>query len=247
MLGVAILAAGKGKRMNFPEQPKVLTLLNSKPLLGYVLDAALALNPWIIYVIVGYKKNLVVDFINEFYSYEHIEVVEQYEQLGTGHATLQLENVLDPKINSLLILSGDVPLITSKTLEQFIQFHLEGKYDLSLISTKVDNPLGYGRIIRGTNGKVLRIVEDKDLKSGEELINEINAGIYMFRTANLFNFLHLVKNDNVQQEYYLTDLVNIYRQNGKSIGAYLIENHIEVLGVNTKDELLALEEIVSKM
>lgn len=246
MLGIAILAAGKGKRMNSPEQPKVLALLNSKSLLGYVLDTALTLNPLKIYVIVGYKKNLVVDFVNKFYPYQFIEIVEQKEQLGTGHAILQLKNVIDLRIDDLLILSGDVPLITSQTLKKFIQFHIDGKFDLSLISTIVNNPSGYGRIIREINGKVLCIVEDKDLKPGEERINEINAGIYIFRIENLFNFLQFVKNDNAQQEYYLTDLVEIYRQNEKSIGAFLIENHREVLGINTQQELLHLEEIVSQ-
>lgn len=246
MLGIAILAAGKGKRMNLPEQPKVLALLNSKSLLSYVLDTALTLNPLKIYVIVGYKKNLVVDFVNKFYPHQFIEIVEQNEQLGTGHAILQLKNALDRKIDNLLVLSGDVPLITTQTLKKFIHFHINGQFDLSLISTNVDNPSGYGRIVRGIDGKVLSIVEDKDLKQGEEQINEINTGTYIIRTEHLFNFLQLIKNDNAQKEYYLTDLVEIYRQKGKSIGAFLIENNREVLGINTQQELLHLEEIISQ-
>lgn len=244
MLGIAILAAGKGKRMNSTDTPKVLVQLKGKPLLGYVLDTSLKLSPKKIYVIVGFKKELVIDFVNKFYPQPNITIVEQKEQLGTGHAILQLENVIDADIESLLILSGDVPLISTNTLKNFIDFHISGNYDLSLVSTRLENPYGYGRIVRKPDGYLLKIVEQKDLSPDNATINEINAGIYLVKVAGLFDYLKSLKNDNAQNEYYLTDIIEMYISSGKRVGAFLIENYVEVLGINTYQELNALEALL---
>ncbi|ROL56585.1 UDP-N-acetylglucosamine diphosphorylase [Bacteroidetes/Chlorobi group bacterium Naka2016] len=246
MLGIAILAAGKGKRMNSTDTPKVLVQLLGKPLLGYVLDTALNISPHKIYVIVGFQKNKVIDFVQNNFSQGNIEFVEQREQLGTGHAILQIEPYFDKSINDLLILSGDVPLISYETLQSFINFHFENGNDLSLISTVVENPKGYGRIHRNSNGQLLRIVEQKDLTTDLENINEINSGIYIVKTVSLFDYLKKLKNQNAQNEYYLTDIVEMYLKDGRKVGAFRIANSLEVLGVNTYEELMNLEKLLIK-
>lgn len=246
MIGIAILAAGKGKRMNSVDKPKVLVELNSKPLLAYVLGTALTLEPSKIYVIVGFKKELVVDFVRVNYLDPRIEIVEQKEQLGTGHAILQLEPVFDYGVQNLLILSGDVPLISVGTLQRFIEFHFSGNYDLSLISTKVENPFGYGRIVRNESGEMLSIVEQKDLKPEQEDILEINSGIYLVQTKDLFRYLKMLNNDNAQNEYYLTDIVKYFVLDCKKVGAFFIEENTEVLGVNNVNELQYLESLLKQ-
>ncbi len=244
-LAIAILAAGKGKRMQNPDLPKVLTPLNGKPILAYVIETALKLSPKIIYVIVGFKKQLVIDFCKEKFNQDEIEFVEQAEQLGTGHAVLQIEPFLDFSITDLLILSGDVPLISFKNLKHLITFHQKNENDLSLISTKVQNPFGYGRIIRNSNGRLSKIIEHKDLPDENFNINEINAGIYLVKVDKLFENLKLLGNDNAQNEYYLTDLVEIYLMKGLKVDALLIDDFTEVLGVNTYKELQEIENILN--
>ncbi len=244
MFGIAILAAGKGKRMKSFERPKVLTPLFTKPLIGYVLETALKLKPSKVYIVVGFKKDLVIDFIQSNFNDSRIEFVEQFEQLGTGHAIQQIEKIIDPKIEHLLVLSGDVPLISYQNLSKFLDFHIDGNYDLSLISTKVENPTGYGRIVRSLEGDLLGIVEHKDLLPNQEYINEINAGIYVIKTKDLFKYLKLLKNDNAQKEFYLTDIVKMYLDDKLNVGVFFIEDPIELLGINTEDELKYIENLL---
>ncbi len=240
-LSIAILAAGQGKRMKNPELPKVLTQLDGQPLIHYVIETANSLNPMLIYVIIGYRKEQVRSYIEQTFHNSNIVFVEQNEQLGTAHAILQIEPVLDKNIDTLLILSGDVPLIQAKTLKEFLEFHSSGKNALSLISTKVPNPQGYGRIIRNSQGKMTAIVEDKDLTEDLHSIDEINSGIYVFDTNGLMDCLRQIGNQNAQKEYYLTDSVRIYLENGKKTDAFRIENYQEVTGINTFEELRELE------
>lgn len=244
-LGVAILAAGKGKRMQNPDLPKVLTPLNGKPLLAYVIETALKLSPTKIYIIVGYKKQLVIDFCKKEFNQKEIEFVEQTEQLGTGHAVLQIEPFIDLSVTDLLVLSGDVPLISFNNLNNLITFHQENGNDLSLISTKIKNPFGYGRIIRNSNGRLCKIIEHKDLLDKNVNLNEINAGIYLIKIDNLFENLKLLSNDNAQEEYYLTDLIEIYLKKGLKVDALMIDDFTEVLGVNTYEELNEISSILS--
>jgi UDP-N-acetylglucosamine diphosphorylase/glucosamine-1-phosphate N-acetyltransferase len=243
-LAIAILAAGKGKRMKNPELPKVLTQLDGQPLIHYVIETANSLNPVLIYVIIGYRKELVRSYIEQTFHNSNIVFVEQNEQLGTAHAILQIEPVLDKNIDSLLILSGDVPLIQTKTLKEFLEFHSSRKNALSLISTKVPNPKGYGRIIRNPQGEITAIVEDKDLTEELHSIDEINSGIYIFEISGLMDCLRQISNQNAQKEYYLTDSVRIYLENGKKVGAFRIENYKEVAGINTFEELHKLEHLL---
>lgn len=243
-IATIILAAGMGKRMNNPNLPKVLVPLDSKPLLGYVIDVANELHSQRNIVIVGHKKELVESFVSS-YNDPTLVCVTQAEQLGTGHATQQAESALkDFDENGLIIiLSGDVPLIKSSTLRALLEFHLQNSFHLTLLSTTVEHPKGYGRIVRDDNGAFQRIVEEKDANETEKLIPEINAGIYCIEHKHLFSLLSIIKNSNAQGEYYLTDLVEIFKQNNLKVGALVHTDPIEISGVNTEEELKKLEAI----
>lgn len=243
-IATIILAAGMGKRMNNPTLPKVLVPLNEKPLLGYVIDIANQLLSQKNVVVVGHKKELVETFVAS-YNDPKLVCVTQSEQLGTGHATLQAEIALsDFDENGLvLILSGDVPLIQASTLKKLINFHTENRNKLTLLSTILDQPKGYGRIVRDTNGEFQRIVEEKDSNETEKMIQEVNSGIYCIEHSYLFSLLKNIKNANAQGEYYLTDLVELFKQNQLSVGAIVHNDPVEISGVNTEEELKTLEAI----
>lgn len=238
---IVLLAAGKGKRMRNPNLPKVLVPLKGKPMLGWVLDTANRLSTKFIFVIVGYKKELVIGYISKTNSQNKIQIVEQFEQLGTANAILQLQGRIPSEIKHLLVLSGDVPFVKERTLRDFIERHLNGNYDLSLITTEVDDPTGYGRIIRHKDGNILRIIEQKDLKDDCMDIKEINTGIYCIKVEGLFESLKKINNLNAQGEYYLTDLVCIYLNDNRKVLAFKSDNPDEFLGINTPEELKKLE------
>lgn len=244
VFSIIILAAGKGTRMNNPETPKVLAKLNNKPLIYYVLNTSLKLEPQKIYLIVGYRKEQVIDYVkNEFSSFiNKIEFIHQNEQLGTGHAVKQVEPALKNHTN-VLILAGDVPAISIETLKKFIQSHYEQKADVSVLSSSADNPTGYGRIIRNSNGDFLRICEDKDASEEEKSVNEINSGIYFLNTELLFPALEKIKQNNAQNEYYLTDIIEILRNEGKKVSAINCAYFQEIQGVNTNEQLLQIEKL----
>jgi len=241
---IIILAAGKGTRMNNPETPKVLAELNGKPLISYVLDTSLSLSPQNIYLIIGYKKELVRDYVAQNYknALDKIIFVEQNKQLGTGHAVKQVEPVLH-KHTDVLILAGDVPAIKASTLAQFIAEHRNQQADLSVLSAIASNPAGYGRIIR-RNGNFLLIREEKDASQDEKLINEINSGIYFLNTELLFPALDKIKQNNAQREYYLTDIIEILKNEGKKVVATQVANFNEIQGVNTHQQLQELSQLM---
>lgn len=241
---IIILAAGKGTRMNNPESPKVLAELKGKPLISYVLDTSLNLNPDHIYLIIGYKKELVQEYVLNNYQHalEKIIFVEQNEQLGTGHAVKQVEAKL-VEHTDVLILAGDVPAIKPETLTKFISEHRKQDADLSVLSAIANNPTGYGRIVR-SNGTFQRIREEKDASSDEKLINEINSGIYFLNTKLLFPALDKIKQNNAQREYYLTDIIEILKNDGKKVIATEVANFNEIQGVNTYAQLQELAQIM---
>ena len=243
-LAIAILAAGKGKRMNNPDLPKVLTQLNGKPLLEYVLETSILINPQKIIAIIGHQKEKVIDFLTNFYNssnHTHIEYVVQTEQLGTGHAILQTEQALEGFAGNLLILSGDVPLLGYDTLCKFIDNHLDNKIDVSVLSANAANPTNYGRIIRNENGEFLRIVEEKDAQEKEKSIKEINSGVYLIKKDILFDALKEIRNNNVQSEYYLTDVIEILRNRNYNVAAYPLATFEEIQGINSIDDLKLIQ------
>tara|TARA_B100000959_G_C14924399_1_gene600923 strand:- start:750 stop:1478 length:729 start_codon:yes stop_codon:yes gene_type:complete len=228
-LTICILAAGKGTRMN-SSMPKVLHEINGIPLAHFVIKTSKLLNPKKIILIVGYKKDLVKKSVKKF----NIEFAEQNEQKGTAHAVEQCLSKLRGFSGDTLILSGDVPLISQNTLNQLITLHQKNKSLASILSANIINPKGYGRIIRNNNN-FIKIVEHKDANTEELKINEINSGIYIFDTKTLYNKISLIKNNNIQGEYYLTDIFEFIDKNMISI---YNTNHIEEInGINTINQL----------
>lgn len=236
-LRVIILAAGKGTRMN-SDLPKVLHKLNGKALLDFVLDESELLNPIEIILVVGFKKEQVISHTENRIN---LKYVTQIEQLGTGHAVLQTEELLKNNKGHIIILYGDVPNIKASTLRPIIDEHIINNRDLTLITAEIDDPSGYGRIIRDKNGNLLKIVEEKDCDDDERKIKEWNPGIYIFKIPEVFEVLNNIRTNNASKEYYLTDAIGLAQQSNMQINAIKIANSNEVIGINTADQLEELE------
>ncbi len=230
---VVILAAGQGKRMR-SDLAKVLHPLAERPLLSHVIDTARRLAPARLCVVVGHGAQEVRDRIGD----ASIEWVVQERQLGTGHAVMQAMPRLDGNA-TVLILYGDVPLIASGTLRSLVDAASSGH--LALLTQEVDDPKGYGRIVREGSGRVARIVEEKDASAGERAIREVNTGIIAAPRAKLAEWLKRLGNDNAQGEYYLTDIVALAVADGVPVEVRHPASASECLGVNSKVELAALE------
>lgn len=232
-LEVVILAAGQGKRMH-SDKPKVLHSLASKPMLHHVLETASTLKPKKIHVIHGHGGEIVRKACERF----AINWVEQYEQKGTGHAVIQALPFID-KSSMVLVLYGDVPLITQGTLTKLIAEH--ECQSLRLLTSKIENPFGLGRIIRDENEKVLGIVEERDATEKQREINEIYTGIMACPAQLLQDWLPNLNADNAQNEYYLTDLVAMATKDNVKIETVFPESVIEIQGVNDRLQLESLE------
>jgi bifunctional UDP-N-acetylglucosamine pyrophosphorylase / glucosamine-1-phosphate N-acetyltransferase len=239
-LASIILAAGMGKRMQNPEIPKVLCELNGKPLIEYVLETVCKLNSKKNVVIVGHKKEKLYNYLKKFN--ETIQTCEQNQQLGTGHAVAQAESQFEDYKGDILILSGDVPLISLDTLNNFAGQHYKANADVSVLSTNAPLPTGYGRIIRDSEGYFKKIVEEKDATPNEKTVTEINSGVYLIKSRLLFTSLKFVSNSNEQGEYYLTDIIEILRVNGAIVRAFAIAGFDELQGVNSPADLERAEK-----
>lgn len=237
-LRVIILAAGKGSRMN-SDLPKVLHKLQGKALIDYVIDESELLDPKEIILVVGFKKEQVIKHTK---SRIRLKYATQVEQLGTGHAVLQTKELLKDKKGHILILYGDVPNIRASTLMPIVDDHISNNRDLTLITAEIDDPSGYGRIIRDKNGNLLKIIEEKDCNNNEKKIKEWNPGIYIFKTKEVFRILNSIKTNNASKEYYLTDAIGLAQQSNMQIKAIKIVNSYEVIGINTADQLKELED-----
>jgi len=230
---VIIMAAGKGKRMK-SNLPKVLHNLAGKPILNYVLDMVDQLEVKRKILIVGYKNDKIRELIGD-----KIEYVEQKEQLGTAHAVLQTKKLLSDFKGDVLILSGDVPFLTIKTLKKLLKYHQTNNFCCTLISTILKSPKakGYGRIIRDKKGEIKGIIEEVDLSADRKKITEVNSGIYCFNKDKLFRALEKITPDNKQGEYYLTDTVEILLKEGLTVGNIIVKNYSEILGINSRLDL----------
>ncbi|MBK6760250.1 MAG: NTP transferase domain-containing protein [Ignavibacteria bacterium] len=234
-LAVAILAAGQGKRMGNPDLAKVLAPLFGKPLLGYVLEQASELHPTHVVVIIGHQRDAVRSFVAS--AAPHATCVVQDQQLGTGHAVQQTAPVLENTDTDVIILSGDVPLLTSSTLQELVTRHRSMRAVATVLTAIVPDPTGYGRIIRDNNGSVRAIVEHKDATPEQLAVNEINSGVYVVHSTELFRALANVTNSNAQGEFYLTDIISILQREKLVVEAWCAPSWEEIHGINTVADL----------
>lgn len=234
-LAVAILAAGQGKRMGNPNLAKVLAPLNGKPLLGYVLAQSNELSPQLVVVIVGHQREAVAAYVSE--AMPRAMCVVQNQQLGTGHAVQQTAPLLATTDTDVIILSGDVPLLRAATLQALVDRHRASDAVATVLTARVPDPAGYGRIVRSSDGHLLRIVEHKDATNDERKLDEINSGIYIVRANELYPALDRVSNANAQGEYYLTDIIGILQSEGKRVDAWCAPSWEELHGINTVADL----------
>ena len=231
--------------MNVPDLPKVHVPMNNKPLLGYVLETIEQLKSTKTVVILGHEKEKVNKFLSQN-SFSNIKTVLQEPQLGTGHAVDQTRSELIESNSDVMILCGDVPLITLETLNSFIKYHNDNNSSLTVLSAIAPNPTGYGRIIRDDNNNFVRIVEQKDANEIEKSVNEINRGTYIVKSELLVSALERINNSNAQGEYYLTDIVEIIKNDGYKVMAYPTSNIDEIQGINSIDDLKLAEENLNK-
>jgi bifunctional UDP-N-acetylglucosamine pyrophosphorylase/glucosamine-1-phosphate N-acetyltransferase len=239
---VVILAAGKGTRMR-SEYPKVLHPLAGRRLLDYALDSANALAPQSVTLVVGHGADQIQ---NAYRTAPGVRFVVQEPQLGTGHALLQTEPILRDSSGTALLLYGDVPLLSARTLRRVVEQHRDDRAAATVVTAHVERPFGYGRIVR-TNGRIARIVEERDASPAERAIKEINAGIYAFALEPLFEAIKSIASQNAQGEYYLPDLIAIYRRRNLVVSTLTVENPNEIRGINSRRELAELGAIVRQM
>ncbi len=243
-LEILILAAGLGTRMK-SGRAKVLHKLGGSPLIAYVCRAAQSLKPQHIYVVVGHQarevKQAVVEEVAEIAGF-----VNQTEQRGTGDAVMAARAQLENLDAVVLILSGDVPMIRAETLQHFLDHHRSTGATCSILSVRLENPTGYGRIIRDQNEQFVKIVEQKDATADEQKVKEINSGIYCFSTSKLFPALARVTPGNNQGEFYLTDAPEVLLADGEKVNVYLHTDAREVSGINTRAELAEFENLMRR-
>ncbi len=245
-LATVIMAAGKGKRMKNPEKSKVMHELDGKPMIEYVIELAQMINSEKIVTVVGHQKQAAIDFLTRRFKSDKIKFAHQDEQLGTGHALMQTKDELENFDGDILILSGDVPLLSYETVDRFLKFHTEGGFSASLISAYFANPFGYGRIIRDEKRNFTDITEEKDSTDEQKKIKEINSGIYLVDNRKLFEGLQTLRRDNSQGEYYLTDIFKDFIAKKYKIGAMPTKNNLEITGINTIEQLTEMETLIKK-
>ncbi len=237
LLEIIILAAGQGKRMRSP-RPKVLHTVGGRPMLAHVLATARTLAPRAVHIVYGHGGDQVRAAITD----GNVNWVHQAEQHGTGHAMAQaLPSVPDGA--RVLVLYGDVPLIRSETLKKLIESAGDG---LGVLTARLANPAGYGRIVRDPAGRVVRIVEDKDATAAERAIAEINTGFLTAPAGRLKGWVGALRNHNAQGEYYLTDIIGMAAADGQPIGSVTASDTVEILGVNSPQELARVERHYQK-
>lgn len=238
-LNILVMAAGLGTRMK-SSLAKVLHRLDGRPLINHVVECAMELDPREVCVIVGHQASDVQASVLSEFDASKVSFATQEKQLGTGDAVNAARSRFESADSTLVVLSGDVPMITSETLSALVTQHSDSA--CTVLSVRLKDPTGYGRVVRDENGSFASIVEQKDASEDEKLIDEINSGIYCFDARKLYQALSLVENDNAQGEYYLTDVPRILREQGEKVGVFRCDNKSEVEGVNDRRQLAAMEE-----
>jgi bifunctional UDP-N-acetylglucosamine pyrophosphorylase / glucosamine-1-phosphate N-acetyltransferase len=238
---LVVLAAGKGTRLK-SNLPKVLHYLAGKPLIEHVLEAARPLNPQDTCVVIGYQA----DQVRRALSHLPVQFIVQEPQLGTGHALQTARSFWESQPEELMVLSGDVPLISTETLRKLLDTHVHLGSSATLLSARLENAAGYGRVIREADGSVAKIVEERDATTAERAVQEINTGIYCFTIPALRGVIDELTTANSQKEYYLTDCIGLLKANRHQVTAMICEDPTEVSGVNSRLELSELEGLVRR-
>lgn len=243
-LAVVIMAAGKGTRMNDPGMAKVMYPVAGRPMIEHVVDLAVALDALRTIVIVGWQKDTVISHLTA--AGKNVAFVEQSPQLGTGHAIMQTAPALRDFHGDVLVLSGDVPLLTPATARSLVDQHHATHAGATVLTAVLDDPTGYGRIVRNHRSDVESIVEHRDASKEVRRIREINTGIYVFDRALLFDGLRHISPHNVQKEYYLTDVFHYFWEHHHPVRAVVAEDPAEVRGVNTFEQLEEARAILAE-
>ena len=233
-----VLAAGKGTRMK-SDKSKLVHKIYGKELVKRVVETAQKSGVDEVVAVVGYKKEQVQLVLGESVKYAY-----QEEMLGTGHAVLQAEEYLKDKQGKVVVLNGDVPILRPETVKKLIKKSVDNKEYATVLTAIYSNPTGYGRIVRDVGGNIKGIVEEKDATEDQKKIQEINAGIYCFDIQELLKALKKIKPNNVQNEYYITDVIKIMNEEGLKTGAVIVEDNTEILGVNDKMQLELLTKVL---
>lgn len=240
---VAVLAAGKSKRMN-SKKSKVLHKLCGKPILFYPLNVALNLEPDAIFLVIGGPH---AEEVRKAASHiEGISFVLQNEPLGTGDAVMRIESHLKDKDADIMVLPGDAPLLSTETARELAEFHRDRGAIATVLTAEHPKPRGYGRIVRSIGDRILMIVEEADAFPEEKEIKEVNSGVYIFDALSLYEWLPDVRPDNKQGEYYLTDVIEILQRRVGGVYAHKIEDWREIIGVNTRYDLAMAEAILEE-
>ncbi|MEW6051625.1 MAG: NTP transferase domain-containing protein [Candidatus Zixiibacteriota bacterium] len=233
-----VLAAGKGKRMK-SDLPKVLHEINGRPMVAILLDTLMSIGFEKIVVVIGHKGGLVQQALADY----PVKFAWQREQLGTGHAVMMTRDQLAGFDGTTLVVAGDVPFLSSRSIQNLLNLHVQTRSVATCLSAIFDDPTGYGRIIRTGHGNGLEaIVEHKDASPQQLSIHEVNSGTFCFDNRRLFRVIDQIGNQNAQGEYYLTDAVKILHDNGLPVSVVTADNPDEVLGVNSVDQLQELAE-----
>lgn len=236
-----ILAAGEGKRMK-ANKPKPMMEVLSRPMIDWVLDAAEASGVKDTILVVGAYGEQLVDHCGD-----RSAICWQRERLGTGHAVMMALDYLNASdADNVLILNGDAPFMDAATIAESLALHEANGNAVTVISARLDDPFGYGRIVQGADGSFERIVEQKDATDEEKEIQNVNSGAYWFRREDLISSLGKLTTDNAAGEYYLTDTIYILKQEGKNAGVFVTENADVVLGANDREQLQALNDIAAR-
>lgn len=244
-LDVLILAAGLGTRMK-SNVAKVLHKLDGRPLIAHVCQTATTLAPRKIYVVVGHQADQVQAAVEQQLGKGTAVFVLQVDQRGTGDAVMAAKAELANSNSTLLILSGDVPLVKAETLRNLIDAHISAQAAGTILTVRLDNPTGYGRIVRDQSDNFEKIAEQRDATDDERQLREINSGIYCFESAALYSALERVRPENSQGEYYLTDAPKILKSDGRLISLYQHNDAREVSGINTRAELAEFENLLRR-
>lgn len=235
-----ILAGGEGKRMK-SQKPKTLSEVLGKPMLLWVMNAVRNAGVDDICVVKGFKKECIDEYLATLDFV--VESVYQAQRLGTGHAVMMAKDFLQAHDGNVVILNGDAPFMTAETIQNSLKQHIETKSAATVISAKVDDPTGYGRIVRDENGNLKAIVEQKDADEETLKIDEVNSGGFWFDCQLLLSVLDRIKSDNKAGEYYLPDAIKLLLSDGQTVGAYTAECSDAVLGANDPAQLQELNDI----